>query len=266
MTDTQTDLTHPLRFAIQLAEAEGYAECAAGLRTALDRLTQPTDPQADLTERARAIILRHVRLAPNEYVRNPKTNDMTLDLASVDEAARELAAALQSEREAAAAEARGRRQSSQNITVRVVSGLSGLSRIMKRGSMSDSMPSKRMVPEQQLSELSDEMVRLAAAKDAEIAALEARELDQCPACFWHPGHNPDEWFREEADLRSAALTKMRAEIAALTEQRDRAMKLFEAARTIKVADCIADRGAARARFWDVFAVLDAEAAAETEGN
>jgi hypothetical protein len=30
--------THALRFAIQLAEAEGYAECAAGLRTALAHL------------------------------------------------------------------------------------------------------------------------------------------------------------------------------------------------------------------------------------
>jgi hypothetical protein len=39
------------------------------------------------------------------------------------------------------------------------------------------MPSKRMVPEQ--------------------------EIDQCPACFWHPGHEPDEWFREEVRLRSS---------------------------------------------------------------
>jgi hypothetical protein len=53
----QGDPTHALRFAIQLAEAEGYAECAAGLRTALAHLerTQPTDTQADLTERARAL-------------------------------------------------------------------------------------------------------------------------------------------------------------------------------------------------------------------
>jgi hypothetical protein len=64
----------------------------------------------------------------------------------------------------------------------------------------DSMPSKRRVP----------------------------EIDQCPACFWHPGHEPDEWFREETELRSATLTKMRAEIATLTEQRDRAMKALRA--------------------------------------
>jgi hypothetical protein len=31
--------------------------------------------------------------------------------------------------------------------------------------------------------------------------LADEESYQCPACNWHPGHKPEEWFREEAKLR-----------------------------------------------------------------
>jgi hypothetical protein len=59
------DPIHALRFAIQLAEAEGYPECAAGLRVALDRLAQPTDTQADLISAASPALVGMVsRAAP----------------------------------------------------------------------------------------------------------------------------------------------------------------------------------------------------------
>lgn len=47
--------------------------------------------------------------------------------------------------------------------------------------------------------------RDAAIREAE--ALRAANRDwQCPACYWHAGHEPEEWFREEAALRGFSLS------------------------------------------------------------
>jgi DNA-binding protein H-NS len=70
----------------------------------------------------------------------------------------------------------------------------------------DSMPSKRMVPEQEIAELSDEFARKLASVTRE---------------------------RDEAEKsREAWATQYVSEMAALTEQRDRALAVVEAARKL----------------------------------
>lgn len=53
--------------------------------------------------------------------------------------------------------------------------------------------------------LHNPLVRLtdagAASTEAMPEDLNKLPGDQCPACFWHPGHDPDEWYCEEAKLR-----------------------------------------------------------------
>jgi hypothetical protein len=50
-----------------------------------------------------------------------------------------------------------------------------------------------------------EQGRAEGAREQRELDVDAPALDQCPACYWHPGHEPDEWFREEAALRGYIL-------------------------------------------------------------
>jgi chromosome segregation ATPase len=111
------------------------------------------------------------------------------------------------------------------------------------------MPSKRMVPEQEVSEMSDEMARLAAAKDAEIAALtnaKTAATDQLADVVAKRVAQASELKAAKAEIAALkadlqvvseavdewreGFAVSRREITALTEQRDRAMKVVEAAR------------------------------------
>jgi hypothetical protein len=142
------------------------------------------------------------------------------------------------------------------------------------------MPSKRMVPEQQLSDAGEDLVRLAAAKDAEIALLKAdfqnasdaadaycAEIAALKAERNAAEQSREAWARHyAADIQTMRVAEQNHEIAILTEQRDRAM------RALREAERILGPLAYKARHHPtahvhtalplVRAALDAEAAAE----
>jgi hypothetical protein len=85
------------------------------------------------------------------------------------------------------------------------------------------MPSKRTVPEQR--EVEERLVRLAAAKDAEIAGLRGIASARLATIEALRADHATEIALLKADFQNAsdAADAYCAEIAALTEQRDRAM-------------------------------------------